>query len=230
MKTDILQWDSDFFGVKTASVTLDGSETPEDIDRQLSDLKGDDVRLVYLFSPQSIPQGHTGKWLLADRKRSYMNPSPQANGMPTGVKTFQGNPSALHSLAIEAGGHSRFAVDPNIPAKKTEELYTTWIDNSVLHGFADHVFTIQDHDEPNAAMITLRRRGGEISIGLLATHPGHRRRGLARKLIKAAETIAAADGLQLEVTTQADNQEACAFYASCNFNTFTDTYVYHIWL
>ena len=230
MKTDILQWDSDFFGVKTASITLDGSETPEDIDRQLSDLKGDDVRLVYLFTPQSIPQGHTGKWLLADRKRSYMNPSPQANGMPTGVKTFQGNPSALHSLAIEAGGHSRFAVDPNISAKKTEELYTTWIDNSVLHGFADHVFTIQDHDEPNAAMITLRRRGGEISIGLLATHPGHRRRGLARKLIKAAETIAAADGLQLEVTTQADNQEACAFYASCNFNTFTDTYVYHIWL
>lgn len=230
MKTDILQWDSDFFGVKTASITLDGSETPEDIDRQLSDLKGDDVRLVYLFSPQSIPQGHTGKWLLADRKRSYMNPSPQANGMPTGVKTFQGNPSALHSLAIEAGGHSRFAVDPNIPAKKTEELYTTWIDNSVLHGFADHVFTIQDHDEPNSAMITMRRRGGEISIGLLATHPDHRRRGLARKLIKAAETIAAADGLRLEVTTQADNQQACAFYASCNFNTFTDTYVYHIWL
>lgn len=230
MKTDILQWDSDFFGVKTASITLDGSETPEDIDRQLSDLKGDDVRLVYLFSPRPLPQGHTGKWLLADRKRSYMNPSPQANGMPTGVKPFQGNPSALHSLAIEAGGHSRFAVDPNIPAKKTEDLYTTWIDNSVLHGFADHVFTIQDRDEPNAAMITLRRRGGEISIGLLATHPDHRRRGLARKLIKAAETIAAADGLQLEVTTQADNQEACAFYASCNFNTFTDTYVYHIWL
>lgn len=230
MKTDILQWDSDFFGVKTASITLDGSETPADIDRHLSDLKGDDVRLVYLFSPLPLPQGHTGKWLLADRKRSYMNPLPQANGLPADVKTFQGNPSVLHSLAVEAGGHSRFAVDPNIPAKKTEELYTTWIDNSVLHGFADHVFTIQDHDEPNAAMITLRRRGGEISIGLLATHPGHRRRGLARKLIKAAETIAAADGLQLEVTTQADNQEACAFYASCNFNTFTDTYVYHIWL
>lgn len=230
MKTDILQWDSDFFGVKTASITLDGSETPEDIDRQLSDLKGDDVRLVYLFSPQSIPQGHTGKWLLADRKRSYMNPSPQANGLPAGVKPFQGHPSALHSLAIEAGGHSRFAVDPNIPAKKTEELYTTWIDNSVLHGFADYVFTANDLDEPNAAMITLRRRGGEISIGLLATHPDHRRRGLARKLIKAAETIAAADGLQLEVTTQADNHEACAFYSSCNFNTFTDTYVYHIWL
>lgn len=230
MKTDILQWDSDFFGVKTASITLEGPENPADIDRQLSDLKGDDVRLVYLFSPRPLPQGHTGKWLLADRKRSYMNPSPQANGLPEDVKPFQGNPSALHSLAIEAGAHSRFAVDPNIPAKKTEELYTTWIDNSMLHGFADHVFTIQDHDEPNAAMITLRRRGGEISIGLLATHPDHRRRGLARKLIKAAETIAAADGLQLEVTTQADNQEACAFYSSCNFNTFTDTYVYHIWL
>lgn len=230
MKTDILQWDSDFFGVKTASITLNGSETPEDIDRHLSDLKVENVRLVYLFSPRPLLQGNTGKWLLADRKRSYLNPSPQANGLPTDVKPFQGNPSALHSLAIEAGGHSRFAVDPNIPVKKTEELYTTWIDNSVLHGFADHVFTIQDHDEPNAAMITLRRRGGEISIGLLATHPGHRRRGLARKLIYAAETIAAADGLQLEVTTQADNQEACAFYASCNFNTFTDTYVYHIWL
>lgn len=230
MKTDILQWDSDFFGVKTASITLDGSENLADIDRQLSDLKRDDVRLAYLFSPLPLPQGHTGKWLLVDRKRSYLNPSPEANGLPADVTTFQGNPSALHSLAIEAGGHSRFAVDPNIPAKKAEELYTTWIDNSVLHGFADHVFTIQDHDEPNAAMITLRRRGGEISIGLLATHPGHRRRGLARKLIKAAETIAAADGLQLEVTTQADNQEACAFYASCNFNTFTDTYVYHIWL
>lgn len=230
MKTDILQWDSDFFGVKTASITLDGSENPADIDRQLSDLKGDDVRLVYLFSPRPLPQGHTGKWLLADRKRSYMNPSPQANGMPAGVKPFQGNPSALHSLAIEAGAHSRFAVDPNIPAKKTEELYTTWIDNSVLHGFADYVFTANDLDETNAAIITMRRRSGEISIGLLATHPDHRRRGLARKLIKAAETIAAADGLQLEVTTQADNHEACAFYSSCNFNTFTDTYVYHIWL
>lgn len=230
MKTDILQWDSDFFGIKTASITLDGSENPADIDRQLSDLKGDDVRLVYLFSPLPLPQGHTGKWLLADRKRSYLNPSPEANGLPADVKPFQGNPSSLHSLAIEAGWHSRFAVDPNIPAKKTEELYTTWIDNSVLHGFADHVFTIQDRDEPNAAMITMRRRGSEISIGLLATHPDHRRRGLARKLIQAAETIAAADGLQLEVTTQADNQQACAFYASCNFNTFTDTYVYHIWL
>lgn len=230
MKTDILQWDSDFFGIKTGSITLNGTESPAEIDRQLSGLKEDDVRLVYLFSPSPLTQGHTGEWLLADRKRSYLNPLPDATGLPADVKPFQGNPSALHSLAIEAGGHSRFAVDPNIPAKKTEELYTTWIDNSVQHGFADHVFTARDLDEPNAAMITLRRRNGEMSIGLLATHPGHRRRGLARKLIKAAETIAATNGLQLEVTTQADNQEACAFYESCNFNTFTDTYVYHIWL
>lgn len=230
MKTEAKIWDSDFFGIKIASVTVGKSDTTDTIDRELIRLKQQKYRMVYLFSPVQLNPGNIGKWLLADRKRSYIMDSPQPRQPHNDVAAFSSDPHQLHSLAITAGAYSRFAKDPHILPEDFQRLYITWIDNSVNKGFTDYVFTARDGKETHAALITATRRDDVLSIGLLATHPDHRHHGLARMLVERMEQEAYSLGIPLEVTTQADNTAACAFYTACNFNSFTDTFVYHIWM
>lgn len=230
MIVENLNWDSAFFEKHIASLTVESDDSLDDIAARLEELGKRDIDLVYLFSPIEISLPESGNWIPVDRKRSYLMRHPENKGISPNVEEFGGHPRELYFLGIEAGKYSRFAKDKGFGEAKFKELYETWVRNSVNGSFADYVLTARCGTERCAAFVTAKVKNGQLSVGLLATHPDYRNRGLARNLIDVLETRAYEMGLELEVTTQADNTTACGFYEKCGFDTFDDTFVYHIWL
>jgi [ribosomal protein S18]-alanine N-acetyltransferase len=65
---------------------------------------------------------------------------------------------------------------------------------------------------PVVAYVVAAAAGDVVDLHRVGVHPDHRRRGLARRLLREVST---SEPMMLEVS--ADNDEACAFYAAEGF-------------
>ena len=142
-------------------------------------------------------------------------------------------PSDLLELSIVAGGHSRFQVDPRIPAGRFRGLYETWMNRSTLHELADVVLVATPSDAPEdfVGTITLSETAGSGQIGLLAVHENHRGRGVATQLMKAAhDWLQQRRATELVVVTQLENREACGLYSRWNCEAVEVRKWFHFWV
>lgn len=72
--------------------------------------------------------------------------------------------------------------------------------------------------DPLAAFILVQIGGDQADILTIATHPDHRRKGLARKLLSAAETALREDNvLTLFLDVSELNDSAKSLYKSCGY-------------
>lgn len=68
------------------------------------------------------------------------------------------------------------------------------------------------------AFVDLWRVADEVEVLFVATHPAHRRRGIARRLLSHALGVAAADGaVAALLEVRRSNREARALYGSLGF-------------
>ena len=134
---------------------------------------------------------------------------------------------ALYELGCQAGGHSRYKVDPHISEHDFRRLFRLWIDNSVSRRFADYMLAFGQAGK-ELGMITAGRKDDMLSIGLIATDASCRGKGIGSALIQSVINLASESELKVEVTTQADNAEACRFYETHGFTVQSRTYVYHV--
>lgn len=228
-----LKWDSDFFGFPVAFIEV-GMGNDNQVKSELDRLFNSGAKLVYVYSHKEIElDGYDS--VIADRKRSYILEKLQ-NRRVNSVTQLEnsGIRDDLYSLAFQAGEHSRYRVDSHISEEDFKRLYRTWIDNSLDKGFADYVLGIIEpssdprHFKP-LGLISAKRKGDELSIGLFATDENSRGKGIGSELIQQVLNIANKKGLKVEVTTQSDNETACRFYEKRGFKVKSETYVYHVW-
>lgn len=227
----ILEWDSNFFG-KTIAFIDAGNAPDGQIREEINKMSHCDLIYLYTLHPIDL-KGYNA--VLADIKRSYVLEKPVYGKTDNNTITSdQFSPADLYDLAIQAGEHSRYKVDPNFTQQEFEQLYKTWIDNSINEGFADHVLATYDFtSNPNirkaTGLITAKRSGNELSIGLFATDEKYRRHGIGSGLIQEIMNIASEGHMSVEVTTQRDNAKACKFYENRGFVLAKEEYIYHIW-
>ncbi|MDK2980409.1 MAG: dTDP-4-amino-4,6-dideoxy-D-galactose acyltransferase [Chloroflexota bacterium] len=236
MNTEILNWDSDFFGLKTARIC-----TP-DLDEQhlaktLQNLRSRNVRLVYW--PASHPANFDVSALggrLVDQKATFeleLAKSPTLTAPPqVEVKPFTRDipQQVLWDLALQAGSLSRFARDPQFPPDRFQALYLEWMRKSLNGEMADEVLVAAAQDVPTG-MVTLSAREDSGEIGLIAVEEGFRGRHVGLALMAAAHDWYAARHLhRARVVTQADNQPACRLYRRCGYEIARTEYFYHFWL
>lgn len=148
----------------------------------------------------------------------------------------------LEQLAVVSGEWSRFRVDSNIPRSIYESLFRAWMKNSVNRSVADEVFVAIDTvTKEEIGMITLKKKGNVVHIGLLAVSGLHRRKGLASMLLSrgalwALEQLggsASGDNLNdgiYSVVTQGANEPALQCYKNFGFTLSSTQDVYHVWL
>lgn len=155
------------------------------------------------------------------------------------VKPFRSNnnqpSSALISLAIASGEYSRFCIDAKVPRYGYEGMFTEWIKNSVNKSVADEVFVAIDSNDQEIGFITVRTKGSDVHIGLLAVNSNCRRLGVASALLSRAalwamEQIGAIENATLSVITQGSNAPACSCYERFGFRETTVQAIYHVWL
>lgn len=230
---EILEWDSSFFSMKIASISI-WEWDADFLSRSLDEYKKEGIDLVYLFvyeetdKVDTVLSGYHSR--LVDCKRVYVCENVEKRRLDSNVFQYRGNASALYDLGIQAGINSRYKIDPDFPKIEFERLYKTWIDESIKGNMADYVFVYKNNSGFPVGLITLKKKKNCISIGLVASDQSFRRRGIGTALMDSAKYSAYVERLSLEVVTQAHNLAACSFYEKEAFIQKSQFAVYHIWL
>jgi len=235
----ILEWDSEFFGYKVASLRLKNHKLNE-VGILIKKLKKQDVRLAYFFvSPEDDISNYNIRklsGLLVDKKITFFIRLNDAEAYPDCkfVKPYPLDYSSdkLKSIALQSGIYSRFKVDPNFKNNEYEKLYTEWIEKSVRREIADEVLVYCEEEDGNEkGLITLGIKGNSGSIGLLAVDEAARGKSIGRKLVQSSFLYFKEERVSyIEVVTQTENKSACGFYESMDFKFKETINIYHLWI
>ena len=233
----LLEWDSAFFGYPVGRI-LPVRMTAEALGDCLAEARNDGYAVLYWSAKPELDNHESAVaagGALMDRKRTYVHDLDKLNPADLIVNWFiesfrKPEPDAeLESLALAAGEHSRFRRDPRFGQEAFRRLYLQWIRNSVSREFAEEVLFIEDFGHKRA-MLTLGLHKGRPDIGLVATEAAYRGRGMAGDLVRASLVWAInRDYREAQVTTQAENIGACAFYEAMGYTLEREDWIYHFW-
>ncbi len=232
-----LPWDSDFFGKRIASVSVDLFEKETDIIAEITSYKSL-YDLVYIntpgnyyFSDEILSNQNI---LFMDSKIIYQsvfeNANPDLDKQISVYSSKKVNPDLL-SLSLQSGAYSRYKKDKNFKKGDFEKLYTAWIENSINGSIADTVLVYKTEGKIAGMVSISTNKISEVAqIGLIAVDQSIQNKGIGSKLVDAVKTYAARQSIKtIEVATQLDNKRACAFYEKCYFSVKIMTNIYHYW-
>jgi dTDP-4-amino-4,6-dideoxy-D-galactose acyltransferase len=239
-----LAWDTQSFGFPVARVTS-AAARPAEVAKALATAKAQGIRLVYWSSSpqQALPADILARFggALVDRRATFRRDLVTTEGPPPlaalpglAARVYTKGPAspALERLALAAGQHSRYRVDPRFPAAAFERLYGTWIERSAQGEIADAVLVLTPVADAAdlLGMVTVGVEGPAGRIGLIAVDARARGQGLGRALMSLAhQWFVRRPCPTALVTTQLDNGPACSLYRSAGYQLDTLQHVHHFW-
>jgi len=240
----ILAWDSDFFGFTVARISSTHCDAGQ-LGSILTVLRNQRVRLAYWSTSETLDQVQRdsvtalgGRFV--DEKTTFLidlksNGDSAKQSVKIDVLVEEYNPgmsqAELRALAIQSGEYSRYAVDPNIPRAKFEELYTIWMDKSLTKEMAEEVFVIRNMGEQAVGMTTAGKKANRGDIGLVAVDSNFRGRQYGELLVRhALHWFDIHEYRYVQVVTQGTNMAACRLYSKCGFAVEKEELFYHFWL
>lgn len=234
----ILEWDSNCFGYRVARI-IPLYLTSSELQGVLSELSSEKVRLVYWFVDSQdrvvnmIAKEHGGFWV--DEKITYVRDvltSIKCFSSSKNIKSYLARPpnKQLVSLALQAGEHSRFKIDPHFVHNEFSNLYMAWLKNSLSGKIAKEVLVYKAKNRI-VGFITIGVRNDRAEIGLVSVDRSCRGKSIGRRLVQAAMVVAKQLGYNtIQVVTQRRNKVACEFYKKLRFKVESVVNVYHFWL
>lgn len=236
MDVQLLDWDTQFFGFKTARLLPSMLERGQ-LEHALQNLRAQGTRLVYWSIPNEAPYDVSALGgRLVDRKTTFVMDLTRLNAKDANpeiaVQPYQTGTAdeVLYNLALQAGEYSRFARDPQFPQEKFQTLYREWMRKCLTGELATAVLAAGDAQQPSG-MATLSDKGDYGEIGLIAVDSAARGKHLGEALVRAAQNWYLARGLKhAQVVTQGDNLPACNLYRKCGYTVGKIEYFYHFWL
>ena len=229
---EVLEWDSNFFGFLVAMIGKNNLNS-ENQERLFEELAENDIKLGYYFSNTPLESeifSEDFNILLVDKKVPLVKKITKQEFHPK-VSIYEGDyPNEnLIRLAQQAGIHTRFNIDPNIPRSKYQELFKIWIEKSVTGERATDVLVYKQNNEIiGFATIQLQKKGPYVS--LLAVQKEYEGKGVSFALMNTIENILINRGhSQLFGATQLDNRKAMVVYRRYGSIPQPVEYIYHIW-
>lgn len=182
-----------------------------------------DFHLVYIFSKKPISKT-SNRIYQVDIRLTFEKELKKSTTKDPEIKPYTEVLSdQLLALALESGIHSRFNTDPNFKNGEFKKLYQVWIQKSLDQQqvlIADEL----------SGFVTFELSEKEAQIGLIAVDPQHRGKGLAKRLVQAAEKYSFQKGAQtLSIGTQQTNLPACSLYQKLGYTVKEKVFVYHYW-
>lgn len=223
---EALDWDSRHFGMAVGRIAS-SVETPDALAAALTSARALGMQLVYwlssdAFAPDPRTLSRFGGRRIVGRRR-YCRPlsAGDAERPPeTACVSLAGTKpdSALRDLALLAGWSSRFRLDTRLPPDRFEVLYQRWIERALSGELADDVLVYRDEEGVLLSLVCYQVRDTTATIGLLATSPAARGRGVGSAMLGAAhQRIRRAGGERAELWTQSENEVACRFFESSGY-------------
>ncbi len=233
-----LSWDSDFFELPIATVSAESLtlEQVAEIDDWCAEQR---IACLYfacdVADQRSIQAACAGGFDLVDVRLTFEAATStlaarEADSGAVVRPALAKDVPQLRVIAAQAHHDTRFYADPNFPRARCDELYATWISNSV-HGFADRVLVADGADSVCGYVTCHGGRGAKSGrIGLIAVAPHCRGRGVGAALLRsAAEWFAANAVATMTALTQVRSISAQRLYQRCDFLTRRAGLYYHKW-
>lgn len=237
MDYQLLEWDTNFFGMKVARIT-DPSLSIEKLASTLTELRRNGFTFIYWPANREQNQHDIAKLggLLVDLKTTFMielSSSTMDDSMSTDIVrpySVSMQLKDLEALAVQSGQFSRFATDSRLPREKFIMLYKTWINRSLRQEIAKEVLVIEEGGHA-VGMVTLTEKEGRGNIGLIAVDASSRGKKYGETLVRAAQKWFVKNGYKIgQVVTQGKNISACNLYIKCGYSVEKVEYYYHFWL
>jgi len=228
-----LSWDSDFWGVRVASITQRTLTEAllSDVTAWCADQQ---IDLLYFLAtadhPTTVHLAETHQFHLTDIRVTLEHALRDIPAvLPPSVRPcLSSDLPALCAIARTNYLDSRFYYDMRLPKEKADALYETWIANS-CNGYAD-VVLVAEVDSGPVGYITCQIKDQVGSIGLVGVGEAARGKGIGRALVDAALGWYAQQGIaQVTVVTQGRNIAAQRLYQRAGFVTQSIGLWYHRW-
>ena len=216
----LLPWDTEFWGIRIGRVE-GGGLTPDLLARVDAWAAEQDVRCLYFLADGAdarAPQAaEKGGFRLMDVRVELRRPAGRE--IADGVREARpDDDEALRAIARSSHRVTRFYADPNFPDARCDDLYETWIAQS-LGGWAQQVL-VADVGDGAAGYVSchLDAEAGRGSIGLIAVDERARGAGLGVALSRAAVDWCTANGAEtMSVVTQGRNTQALRTFERAGF-------------
>ncbi|NPV45212.1 MAG: GNAT family N-acetyltransferase [Firmicutes bacterium] len=233
-----LDWDTDYFGVKSAKVVLKKKISKVEQDRILnychkfhfitiSNLDNNNENNVWI--------GKRTKAFLTDLNIQFIkhiNINTQSSTIDKFTNVYNSFPKNKDVLRIaqKAFLYSRFFNDPYLPKEKAQSIYLHWTD--CAFNKPEKYFVITERNDKIAGyllfFINFEKR--YATIELIAVDEIFRSQSIGKSLIAKLEFFAFKKGIKsIKVGTQVDNVTAVRFYNACGFQYAGCSSIYHYW-
>jgi len=231
---NLLEWDTDFFGVRVARV-IPARLTSEMMLSALDWCHANAIQLLYLLAESddtlTIRLAEDHGFRFVDIRMSFersLSDQDLPAASPYIRPTEPGDLPALLAIARTSFRASRFYHDSHITSEQANALYETWIAKS-CNGYADAVL-VADLDGQPQGMVSCHLRGNIGTIGLVGVSQAARGRGLGYALVMASLRFFVEQGVQeAHVVTQGRNIAAQRLYQACGLKTHAVHLWYHRW-
>ncbi len=239
LQIEVLDWDTEFFGLKTGRVIVETSNRDK-LSSLRNLMKSDNIQVVYIISEFWDEEIHDilikSGASLVDKKVTYAKKiiapvMPEVSLFPLVSKKNAPVTDDIISLAYASGVYSRFLLDEGFGKSQYEKLYFEWLDKSISGNLADEVWAAVDNEEV-IGFITVKKDINKQSgqIGLIAVSEKYRGKKIGQSLMLRCEQWYYENKLKYaKVVTQGDNKAACKFYEANGYTVDKVEYYYHLW-
>ncbi len=221
-----LKWDSHFFKYNVGKLNVE-----ENIDVPSFIKLSSNYKLVYLFSNNKLDKFEGLKFM--ENKITFHKKINSKICSREKTEVFdikKDSKDELIQLAYLSGIKSRFNKDKNFSENEFKKLYCQWINNNLHEKSNSQILVVKDYQKIIGFTTVESLNTTTSKIGLIAVDEKYQRKGIAKQLLSAAESISIEKKCSfIEVTTQGDNKPATLFYQNYGFNVIFTKYIYHYW-
>lgn len=229
-----LQWDTDYFGVRSARVNLSGIVGKKGQDEILEFCKGYDF--VTISNLNNIKEnnhwiGNRTNAFLADLNIQFLkflvDKSDYQDEKTYVVNSLSRDDRIVH-ISKKSFKFSRFFNDMKLSQEKAKEIYLYWTE--CAFGQKNKYFVISEREGTIAGYILFSFNEDSSVIELIAVDEKYQGQKIGKSLIHAMELFVIDKGIRkIKVGTQVNNIYAAEFYNAMGFKYVSCSSMYHLW-
>lgn len=236
----VLEWDSDFFGVKVAEITSSAIERYRNTSFS-SVVKAEGIEFVQYKCPvhdrEGIEFAEANGFSLKDVRLQYSRKLDVTLGLIGGEsegfrsrRARTDDSYSLQRIAESEFRSSRYWTDARFCPKDVKKFYADWVAKAIEGTFDDYALIYEYHGVP-VGFVTVRIVSDiEVILGLVVIDERTRNRGYGKQMLRSATSELTAKGYgRVQVVTQGRNTVARKLYESTGFCLQEVSLYYHRW-
>ncbi|NLB54893.1 MAG: GNAT family N-acetyltransferase [Lentisphaerae bacterium] len=228
----ILDWDTEFFGVSVAKLTLVDTLTLDHWNRVRERFGA--YELIVIENQNSDPKnaqfiGRETSAFLADINIRFHKNLDCCSVLPESIKVLSAMQRCDCVLELAKFKFSRFVEDPFLRERGGDRIYRQWILGSFER--EDKFFAVAEGPKGHyEGFLLFSYKNGICIVELIAVAEGQERSGVGTRLFNAVEWHAHKQGIaDIEVGTQIRNTNAINFYHKVGCKQIGNHQIYHLW-